>query len=84
MDPIERKPASVIRTTDILRHNRPMAKFVSICSDEYKQFVKRLVYNYEEAEIKLHACLYCWAFITPEQKKRHMEHNNGIANPSFF
>ena len=35
-------------------------------------------------EFKLSACMYCWGFLTPGQKKRHLEHQNFFVAPGVF
>ncbi len=54
---------------------KPNLYYVQKDSQQYKDFIKRIEHNFQsDNQYKLSACLFCWGFLTPGQKKRHLEH----------
>ena len=52
-------------------------------SQEYKKFIEKIERNFSCTN-KQSACLLCWAFISPLQKKRHAEHEPFMITASLF
>ena len=64
---------------------KPNLHYVTRGSQEYKDFIKRLEHNFAtNSPLKLSACVFCWGFLTPGQKKRHIEHQQFFVPPAFF
>ena len=53
-------------------------------SATYRHFIEKIEDNYKNTSSRLGACLSCWAFISPCQRRRHEEHEPYIVTASFF
>ncbi|CDW72927.1 UNKNOWN [Stylonychia lemnae] len=65
-------------------NTKPNLTYVTTTSQQYKDFIRRVEFNYINQQNKLYACTYCWAFLTIFQKKRHLEHATFFVSPSHF
>ncbi len=64
---------------------KPNLTYVTKDGPQYKDFIKRIECNYDSnSQYKLHACLFCWGFLTPGQKKRHSEHQSFFVSHGMF
>ena len=75
---IQNNPLAISECNNLVTYatsEKPNLYYVTRGSQQYKDFMKRIEHNFQsQSELKLSACLYCWGFLTPGQKKRHLEH----------
>lgn len=75
-------PADLNNLVTYATSQKPNVTYLATDTPQFRMFVKRLENNFSEENVyKLGACVFCWGFITPAQRKRHQEHTAFLVVP---